>query len=149
MSTEGSSTLFRNCPAGLDRKRLRAFHKRLIAEVANSPFTCLLARDNVLADLNLRFLGLDYPTDVLSFPAAGPGAGLGEIAISVDRARAQAAEFGHSIDEEIEILMLHGVLHLAGMDHETDRGRMARAESKWRKALGLPGTLIARSRRVK
>jgi probable rRNA maturation factor len=147
MSTEGSSTLFRNCPAGLDRKRVRAFHKRLIAEVAaGAPFTCLLARDNVLSDLNLRFLGHHYATDVLSFPSGG-GPSLGEIAISVDRAAAQAAEFGHSIEQEIEILMLHGALHLAGMDHETDRGKMARAEAKWRSVFGLPNGLIARNGR--
>jgi probable rRNA maturation factor len=60
------------------------------------------------------------------------------------RARAQAREFGHSTEEEVRILMLHGVLHLAGMDHENDHGRMARAERRWRQALGLPAGLIER-----
>jgi len=68
----------------------------------------------------------------------------GEIAISLDRAAAQAAEHGHSIDEEVRILMLHGALHLTGMDHETDAGEMARAETRWRKRLGLPCGLIER-----
>jgi probable rRNA maturation factor len=99
---------------------------------------------------------------VLSFPAkrllkiqSGPGSlawdgigqdFLGEIAISFPRARDQAAQYGHGVGQEIEILMLHGLLHLLGMDHESDRGRMARAESKWRAALGLPRGLIERVR---
>ncbi|MDX1981299.1 MAG: rRNA maturation RNase YbeY [Bryobacteraceae bacterium] len=148
MSSEGSSTIFRNCPAGLDRKRIRAFQRQLSMEVASgAPFSCLLARDKVLTGLNLQFLGRDYPADVLSFPSAAGSASLGEIAISVDRAAEQGAQFGHSTEEEIEILMLHGVLHLIGMDHESDRGRMARAEAKWRATFGLPGALIERSRR--
>ncbi len=68
------------------------------------------------------------------------------MAISAARARAQAAQFGHSLDCEIRILMLHGLLHLMGMDHETDRGRMRRAESRWRQKLGLPAGLIERVR---
>ena len=70
---------------------------------------------------------------------------LGELAISLDRARAQAAEHGHTLDDELRILMLHGALHLAGFDHEHDQGEMARAESRWRKRLGLPNGLIERS----
>ncbi len=66
--------------------------------------------------------------------------------ISADRAREQAREFGHSIHNEICILMLHGVLHLAGMDHERDGGAMARAEARWRKMFGLPTGLIERVR---
>ena len=77
---------------------------------------------------------------MLSFPC-GQAPGLspsGDIAISAARARAQAAAFGHSIEDEIRILMLHGVLHLLGMDHETDRGQMKRAEARWRKRLDFP-----------
>jgi probable rRNA maturation factor len=90
-----------------------------------------------LRRLNRQFRGLDYPTDVLSFPAAAPAARLGDLAISLGRARAQAREFGHDIEHEVEILMLHGLLHLLGFDHETDRGQMARAEKRWRTRLGL------------
>ena len=71
---------------------------------------------------------------------------LGDIAISLGRARAQAREFGHSIEQEIQILMLHGVLHLCGHDHESDSGAMARAEKRWRASLGLPNGLIERVR---
>jgi probable rRNA maturation factor len=81
----------------------------------------------------------------LSFPADGD-AGLGDMAISAARAAAQAREYGHSRLDEIRILMLHGLLHLKGMDHQTDGGAMARAESRWRRKLGLPAGLIARSR---
>ncbi|MCC6389086.1 MAG: rRNA maturation RNase YbeY [Bryobacterales bacterium] len=145
-------------------------------------FTCLLTTDDRLQQLNRDFLDHDYPTDVLSFPAAGipdadtlacrvpdpgdasafhasrrpgrpalrvPQQMLGDIAISVERAAEQAAAFGHTIEQEIEILMLHGALHLLGMDHENDRGRMARAESRWRRTLDLPRGLIARARKHK
>jgi probable rRNA maturation factor len=85
----------------------------------------------------------DYATDVLSFPN-GDGY-LGDIAISLQRARAQAREQGHPIEDEIRILMLHGVLHLKGMDHEGDSGEMARTELRWRRKLGLPAGLIERA----
>jgi probable rRNA maturation factor len=68
----------------------------------------------------------------------------GEIAISYDAARRQSNEFGHAVNQEIQILMLHGLLHLLGMDHETDGGRMLSAERKWRIRLGLPAGLIER-----
>ncbi|MCS6952568.1 MAG: rRNA maturation RNase YbeY [Bryobacterales bacterium] len=129
----------------LPRRALAAFARRLEETVAGGQrFTCLLATDRELRDLNRRFLGRDEPTDVLSFPQPGQTGWLGEIAISVDRAAEQAARFGHSVAEEIQILMLHGVLHLLGMDHETDRGRMARVERAWRKRLGLPQALTER-----
>jgi probable rRNA maturation factor len=74
----------------------------------------LLIADRELRELNRQVSGeRTYPTDVLSFPASHGGLG-GEIAISLDRAAAQAAEFGHSLAEELRILMLHGVLHSGG-----------------------------------
>jgi probable rRNA maturation factor len=104
----------------------------------------LIADDGELRELNRKFLRKDYPTDVLSFPASNGGLG-GEMAISLDRAAAQAAEFGHSVEEELRILMIHGLLHLAGMDHESDAGQMARSEAHWRKRFKLPPGLIART----
>jgi probable rRNA maturation factor len=77
-------------------------------------------------------------------PAPHLASRLGDIAISLPRARAQARQFGHSTESEIRILMLHGVLHLVGMDHAADAGRMARAEKRWRLRLGLPDGLIER-----
>jgi probable rRNA maturation factor len=82
---------------------------------------------------------------VLSFPA-GDGSHLGDILISAPQARRQARRFRHSVEQELEILLLHGVLHLLGHDHEHDRGRMQRLERNWRRRLGLPGGLIERSR---
>ena len=148
MSPDGSTFLFRTAPRGLDRKRLRLFQDTLTTLVTKgSTFTCLLATDAELRRLNATFLGNEYPTDVLSFPSVEGEASLGELAISAPRAKAQAAEFGHPVETEIEILMLHGVLHLLGHDHETDKGSMRRLESRWRQKLGLPAGLIERARR--
>lgn len=102
---------------------------------------CLITTDGELRDLNRKFRRKDYATDVLSFTGEPS-----EIAISLDRAAAQAAEYGHSTEEEVRILMLHAMLHLTGMDHETDSGDMARAEARWRKRLGLPAALVERAR---
>jgi probable rRNA maturation factor len=147
MPADDDPLIFRRVRLRLPRVRLRAFAERLRDEVAGGRgFCCLLADDRELRRLNRQFLGKDYPTDVLSFPEPGPDDFLGELAISVERAREQAKLLGHSVEEEIKILMLHGVLHLLGMDHEKDRGRMARAETRLRKKLGLPAGLIERVR---
>jgi probable rRNA maturation factor len=129
---------------------LQQFAISLRDEVADGrDFECLITNDRELQRLNRQFRGKNEPTDVLSFPAAEMPAGdaaLGELAVSWQRASAQATEYGHSLDAELRVLMLHGVLHLLGMDHETDRGRMARAETRWRSHFQLPGGLIERAR---
>ena len=94
--------------------------------------------------LKREHLGIDEATDVLSFPSDKSDSRIGDLAISAARARAQARRFGHSTEVEIRILMLHGVLHLTGLDHETDSGAMARAEKRWRARLALPNGLIER-----
>lgn len=108
--------------------------------------TVLLTTDAAIRKLNRQFRGKNKATDVLSFPAGGPGAeGLaGDLAISVTTALRQAAEQGHSLSTEIKVLVLHGLLHLAGGDHETDDGRMARRERQLRTKLKLPQGLIER-----
>lgn len=146
MSPSDSTVLFQCGSARLARTELRKFAERLRIEVAKGrPFDCLIARDADLQKLNRDFLQHDHATDVLSFPSGAPQGFAGEVAISLDRARAQAAEQGHSLEDEIRILMLHGLLHLLGMDHERDRGAMRRAETKWRKALALPTALLERA----
>jgi probable rRNA maturation factor len=126
--------------AGVDRRDLRRFLKDLAKEVLpGQSVTCLVATDDELQKLSQKFCGKSYATDVLSFPPD-------DIAISFDRAAAQAAELGHSVEDELRILMLHGLLHLAGMDHERDGGAMKRAEARWRKRLGLPSGLIERAK---
>jgi probable rRNA maturation factor len=154
MSEDGSSlVLFRPLPAKIrlsaeEKSTVRAFTRTLSeCVVGRRPFTCLITNDAELQTLNQKFLGHDYPTDVLSFPAGNGSRELGEIAISAERAEAQARSLGHDRADEIRILMLHGVLHLTGLDHERDRGQMAAAEQKWRAEFGLPVTLIARAAR--
>jgi probable rRNA maturation factor len=151
--TPGDSTvLFRAIPrkfklAPKEKTSLAGFARTLAERVGDGrPWMCMITNNRELHKLNRDFLGHDYPTDVLSFPWPPDGALLGEIAISVERAHEQAAQFGHLPLSEICVLMLHGFLHLKGMDHERDRGEMARAERKWRKAFDLPSTLIARSK---
>jgi probable rRNA maturation factor len=103
-----------------------------------------------LRSLNARFRGKDHATDVLSFPAdvVGVNGYAGDVAISAEIAAQNARRLGHSAADEIKILTLHGVLHLAGFDHEQDRGQMARKEQRLRKQLGLPDGLIERSERL-
>ena len=104
----------------------------------------LLTTDEGIRGLNRRFRKKNKATDVLSFPAE-PGFGLaGDLAISVDTAARQAEEQGHRLAVELRVLMLHGLLHLAGMDHETDDGAMARREARLRAKLKLPLGLIER-----
>lgn len=133
-------------PPWLDRKGFTAFAARLRDELAGGrSFCCRVTSDDELRSLNRDFRGKDETTDVLSFPGDGAGY-LGDLAISADRAAAQAAEHGHEPGQEIRILMLHGVLHLLGYDHEVDGGKMRRVEKKWRQSLGLPSSLIERAR---
>jgi len=143
-----STVLFRRVSRGLSRRSVRELAARLEREVAGgSRFCCLFTDDRELRRLNRQFLGRDYPTDVLAFPSPDSDRFLGEIAVSVQRAAEQASQRGHGLEEEAGILMLHGLLHLLGMNHEGDRGRMARAELRWRKKLGLPSSLIERARK--
>jgi len=174
-SPEGSTVTFRRVPAGIRPAAIRRFARILETEVAKGrTFDCLITGDAKLRRLNRDFRSKDYATDVLSFPAAVEQASwpatpapspprrgiktvavagrkarlpvrLGDIAISLARAREQARRLGHSTEDEIRILMLHGALHLIGMDHETDTGQMARAERRWQARLRLPGGLIERA----
>jgi probable rRNA maturation factor len=109
--------------------------------------TVLLTTDAAIRKLNKQFRGKNKATDVLSFPAEGLGAqGIaGDLAISVTTALGQAAEQGHSLATEIKVLVLHGLLHLAGYDHEADEGQMARREKLLRGKLRLPQGLIERA----
>jgi probable rRNA maturation factor len=108
--------------------------------------TVLLTGNAEMRSLNRRFRKQDKPTDVLSFPPAEGGGGqrLGDVAISITIARGQARRLGHSVEQELKILLLHGLLHLAGYDHEHDQGEMSQAERKFRAKLGLPDSLTER-----
>lgn len=107
----------------------------------------LVTSNAELRELNRRFRSQDQPTDVLSFPAlAVPKPSYaGDIAISAEIAAENAHSLGHTAAEEVKILVLHGLLHLRGYDHERDHGKMARREKKLRHDLHLPIALIERA----
>ena len=108
----------------------------------------VFAGDALLRRLNRDYRFKDKPTDVLSFESKDADMGLGDIVISVETARANALRFGRTLDHELEILALHGFLHVLGYDHETDRGQMEALETRLRRLLigrqPAPGTLGAR-----
>jgi probable rRNA maturation factor len=136
---------FRRKPAALDIAALESFSVILRDRVTRGrDFHCRITNDAELQQWNAQFRGKDYATDVLSFPSEDPNS-IGDIAISLQRARAQAREWRHAVEDELRILMLHGVLHLLGLDHETDSGQMCRTEMRWRRKLSLPAGLIERA----
>ena len=110
----------------------------------------LLTTDREIRRLNRQFRGKDKATDVLSFPAEAlvqkTERIAGDLAISVPTARRQARQQGHTLSIEIKVLILHGLLHLAGFDHERDSGQMARREKLLRRRLRLPEGLIERTK---
>ncbi len=106
--------------------------------------TVLVTGNREVQKLNREFRGKNKPTDVISFPSNADGI-TGDIAISADIARASARELGHGTLPELKVLILHGMLHLAGFDHEVDNGQMARKEIRLRRELGLPAGLIERT----
>jgi probable rRNA maturation factor len=138
--------------AGLSQKALERFVLKARRAVRlRGKVNVLVTSSTAMRSLNLRFRQKSKPTDVLSFPSessshnGGQRVGLaGEIAISADIARQNAARLGHPTALEIKLLALHGILHLAGMDHERDNGEMARMEARLRSVLRLPTGLIER-----
>jgi probable rRNA maturation factor len=107
-------------------------------------FAVCVASEAAVRRANLQFRGQNHATDVLSFPDGDAGH-LGDLLICARQAARQAERLGHSVDAELKILVLHGVLHLLGHDHERDQGAMQRLESRWRRKLGLPAALIERA----
>lgn len=148
MSSDDDIPLLFSPPSRMRKTELRRFLAELTRRVVRGrTIACLVTNDAELRRMNKEYLRKDYATDVLSFPSTGGNGFAGDVAISIDRARAQATEQGHSLENELRILMLHGALHLAGMDHEKDSGAMARAEARWRRKLGLPAGLIERTQK--
>ena len=136
----------------LRRGRLADWLANAAPRRARGDVTVALVSDARVRRLNRDYRGLDRPTDVLSFPAqatgrlkAAPANGyLGDIVIARGVAERQARRARHSPLTEHRLLALHGLLHLLGYDHETDDGRMARAERRLRRRSGLPAGLIER-----
>jgi probable rRNA maturation factor len=143
----------------VNRQRLARINARRVASLANAALdaigrdganlTVAFVRDRVMRELNSKFRGNDRATDVLSFPAederdgasgvhfigSGVSEHVGDIVVSTDTALRQANDAGHSFAREVDELVIHGVLHLCGYDHETDRGQMNRLELKLRRKL--------------
>jgi probable rRNA maturation factor len=127
------------------RRRLRTARLRGVLEQAaralgvSGEVALVLGGDRGIRTLNARYRGKDRPTDVLSFPGPGGEAGLGDIVISVPTAERNAARLGRSLAAELDVLALHGFLHVLGYDHETDDGTMDRLEASLRRRiLGRP-----------
>ena len=131
----------------LNRSGLTRFLNRARTAVGlGGAVEVLLTGDAELKRLNRAFRGKNRATDVLSFPAPAEAKGVaGDLAISLETAARQAAEHGHTLRQEVCILLLHGVLHLAGEDHEADSGEMAAREADLRRTLRLPAGLIERT----
>lgn len=129
----------------INAKRWREFSERALQTVdpTKQSATIVFVSDAAIRKLNRQFRGKDYVTDVLSFPTeaedfeAENQSQLGEIVVSVQRAAAQGKQNGLTFSNEVEQLILHGLLHLCGYDHETDSGEMNRLELKLRKQLGI------------
>jgi probable rRNA maturation factor len=141
--------MFRKSVAGLSEAALARFVLRACrAAKLRGDVSVLVTTSHELRALNRRFRKQDKATDVLSFPPMlVTDRFAGDIAISADVAARNAKLLGHSPADEVKTLALHGVLHLAGYDHEADSGEMARLEQRLRKQLGLPPALIERTSR--
>jgi probable rRNA maturation factor len=128
------------------RRELARFLRQAIdATGLAGDVSVLLTGDQAIRTLNRKYRRKDQRTDVLSFPASDGAAVAGDLAISLETAFRQAQEQGHTLEMEIKVLLLHGLLHLAGYDHEVDDGRMRRKEKRLRRELGLTKALIERS----
>ena len=143
--------IFKKKVAGLSSESLNRFvlRARKAARIKGT-VDVLVTGSGEMRSLNQRFRGKNKPTDVLSFPSETSPNGrrsvfAGEIAISAEIALDNARRLGHSGVLEVKVLVLHGILHLAGFDHERDNGEMASKEASLRRVLGLPLSLTERA----
>ena len=150
VSTGHKVIIFRKRIAGLSASTLDRFVLRARKAIRlRDTVNVLVTGSREIRSLNRQFRGKDRPTDVLSFPSLPAEHGearhaAGDVAICMDIARENAGALGHSLGDEIKILALHGILHLAGFDHENDNGEMARKERQLRRTLKLERGLIER-----
>ena len=129
----------------LDCECWRVFAEKAlkIAPADGAGVTVAFVSDRLMRELNRHWRGKKGTTDVLSFPAGQDefekveGVTLGDVVVSVEQAARQATEHGLSFEEEVKQLILHGLLHLCGYDHETDNGEMNRLELRLRRRLGI------------
>lgn len=125
----------------IDEKTLHEVSK----ELSKKDIELVFVDDEAIKEINFEHRGKNVPTDVLSFPLEDvPHTPLGTIVISVEKALEVSLELGHSFDDEVLLLFIHGYLHLSGFDHEKDEGQMREEERRVAKRFGLPQSLIAR-----
>ena len=136
--------------SSINKQGLSRFLKRARAAVGlQGAVDVILTSDAELKRLNRTFRGKNKATDILSFPASAESDGVaGDLAVSLETAARQAAAHGHSLGDELRILLLHGLLHLDGEDHESDLGEMAEREATLRLRFKLPHSLIARANKA-
>lgn len=134
----------------LENRTEKNYDFELIENIANhlseAEIELILTDNDEIAEINREFRGIDKATDVLSFPSDPfPGAPLGSIVISVDKVESVATELGHSQNDELALLFIHGMLHLMGFDHEVDNGEMRAKEIELIERFNLPKSLIVRT----
>ena len=128
--------------ADIDIDRLQTIADSLSEQDIELIFT----DDNEMRAINLEFRQIDRSTDVLSFPyETMPMSPLGSIVISVDFAKEASNRFSHTLNDEIALLFIHGLLHLLGFDHESDNGEMRQKERELIVKFSLPSSLIVRT----
>lgn len=134
----------------LDNRTDKNYNFAMLEQIADTLSTqeieLILTDNDEIAQINREFRNIDKATDVLSFPSDPfPEAPLGSIVISVDKVQSVAQELGHSEDNEIALLFIHGMLHLLGFDHEVDNGEMRQKEVELIERFNLPKSLIVRT----
>ena len=132
----------------IDTKKL----EEIAAAMTTQPIELIIVDNASIRTLNKTHRGKDAPTDVLSFPMESPftetsvfGMPLGSIVISAEYAEEKAKNYGHTVQDELTLLFIHGLLHLLGYDHETDHGEMRIKERELIEQWGLPASLIVRT----
>ncbi|HZF71396.1 rRNA maturation RNase YbeY [Sulfuricurvum sp.] len=134
----------------LDNRTDKNYDFALLEQIADAlseqEIELILTDNREISEINREFRNIDKATDVLSFPSDPfPGAPLGSIVISVDKVDEIATSLGHSVDHELALLFIHGMLHLMGYDHEVDNGEMRQRESELIERFQLPKSLIVRT----
>jgi len=134
----------------LDNRTDKNYNLPLLEQIAQTlssrEIELILTDNDEIAHINREFRDIDKDTDVLSFPSDPfPNAPLGSIIISVDKVQSVAEELGHTPDDEMALLFIHGMLHLLGYDHEVDNGEMRERERELVKEFNLPLSLIVRT----
>ena len=135
----------------INQKLLEEISKSLSTDAPSREIDLTLCDNQTIQQYNQEYRGKDMPTDVLSFPIENDmimgsiEMPLGSIVISTDFVKAKATEFGHSNDDELSLLFIHGMLHLLGFDHETDNGEMRKKEEETIHTFHLPQSLIVRT----